>query len=747
VGDTIFGGTGTVGHLFSYHIPSNTCTDLGVALPTSSSVPTLLLHNGLIYGSAGSYSFPAHLFAYDPGTHISTDLGEVTAAENDIPTIVMGADGLIYGGTGYSAGYFFSYDPNSRRVNILGITPGGSNAVNALAAYPDGAIYGINNLGRLFTYSPASDITDLGYHARMYTLVKGGDGSLYGGGAFPAGNFYSYRLSDGQFTDYGEAVWGMQSIPSMIVASDGTIYGGGEQLFVFNPTHHPYLTPGSASSVEVIPGLQITPVGVGYWEPYSITSDSDGILYLGGETLMTYDPVSGKFADLGAPVPAEYSVASLATGRSDLIYGGTDGLGYLFVYNPNLNNFTNLGRPEVEDNTITALTTGKDGRIYGGTGYSTGTFFAYEPLTHSTIPILLPYDYAWGVMALTTASSGMIYGSTYADGNLFSYDPHAHSVSHIGWVTSNRYGSAMVAAADGSIYIGTNSDGTIYRYNPINQSLIDLGQPVANSRYILSLVRSGDVVYGLAEIAFGNGYRYQLFSYSEGSTTARLIGTLSPGSDLWTLGVGGDGILYSGANTSVISFDPSYSFTWGQLNYSTDLPEGTSISVDVLSVDGALLAANVPSGKSLATINAQVYPNLRLRANLTTTNGSVTPQLEDWQLGWSFIAMDPAELHFWLTPLDPDLNEKTVSLVKTGKPEVEWTAEADQRWLSVEPSSGTAPAALQVRVDKSGLPEQTYISGTVTLHWSAFPAEGDVALPVSVYIGETLKYYLPSIIK
>jgi hypothetical protein len=88
--------------------------------------------------------------------------------------------------------------------------------------------------------------------------------------------------------------------------------------------------------------------------------------------------------------------------------------------------------------------------------------------------------------------------------------------------------------------------------------------------------------------------------------------------------VGSDGTLYSGANSAIISYNPAYTFTWGQLNYTASLPPGATLSVDVLSVKGALLMSNVPGGKSLATIDARVYANLRLRANLSTTDGAVT---------------------------------------------------------------------------------------------------------------------------
>jgi len=59
---------------------------------------------------------------------------------------------------------------------------------------------------------------------------------------------------------------------------------------------------------------------------------------------------------------------------------------------------------------------------------------------------------------------------------------------------------------------------------------------------------------------------------------------------------------------------------WGDLTYTCAVdPPTTTLSVDVLSVDGSEVLANVASGANLASIDPAQYPALELRANLSST--------------------------------------------------------------------------------------------------------------------------------
>ncbi len=75
--------------------------------------------------------------------------------------------------------------------------------------------------------------------------------------------------------------------------------------------------------------------------------------------------------------------------------------------------------------------------------------------------------------------------------------------------------------------------------------------------------------------------------------------------------------------------------SWGTLTftYATD-PPTTTLTIDVLSLEGTELQTNLTAGSSLMAIDPVQHPSLKLRANLTSTETSFTPYLDQWQLTW-----------------------------------------------------------------------------------------------------------------
>lgn len=90
----------------------------------------------------------------------------------------------------------------------------------------------------------------------------------------------------------------------------------------------------------------------------------------------------------------------------------------------------------------------------------------------------------------------------------------------------------------------------------------------------------------------------------------------------------------SGAGHSVV-VAPDDLLAWEKVNFSATIPAGTSLGVDVLSADGTVLLENVTDGGSLADIDPHQYPAIKLRATLSTTDPSRTPELNRWRLQWS----------------------------------------------------------------------------------------------------------------
>lgn len=91
-----------------------------------------------------------------------------------------------------------------------------------------------------------------------------------------------------------------------------------------------------------------------------------------------------------------------------------------------------------------------------------------------------------------------------------------------------------------------------------------------------------------------------------------------------------------GAGTAVSRpIAPPGSFVaWGQLRFEPQTPAGTTLSVDVLSASGQQLLAGAANGASLAAIDRQLHPSLRLRANLASGQAGARPALDRWQITW-----------------------------------------------------------------------------------------------------------------
>jgi hypothetical protein len=76
--------------------------------------------------------------------------------------------------------------------------------------------------------------------------------------------------------------------------------------------------------------------------------------------------------------------------------------------------------------------------------------------------------------------------------------------------------------------------------------------------------------------------------------------------------------------------------SWGSLVFIPTVdPPTTTLTVDILSLDGSEVLTDVASGTDLAgLIDPALYPSLRLRVNMNSTVAGETPTLEMWQLSW-----------------------------------------------------------------------------------------------------------------
>ena len=96
------------------------------------------------------------------------------------------------------------------------------------------------------------------------------------------------------------------------------------------------------------------------------------------------------------------------------------------------------------------------------------------------------------------------------------------------------------------------------------------------------------------------------------------------------------------------------------------------------------------------------------------------------------IGVSPTSLSFTATAGGSNPANQTVSITNTGGGTLNWTASEASTWLTISPTSGTAPSTLTASVNISGLTAGTY-NGTITVS-----ATGATNTPVSIPVTLTV---------
>lgn len=117
-------------------------------------------------------------------------------------------------------------------------------------------------------------------------------------------------------------------------------------------------------------------------------------------------------------------------------------------------------------------------------------------------------------------------------------------------------------------------------------------------------------------------------SFPEGLDNITLGGT--PASRALVLaGTPGTGVAISRPIT------PTAGAVWDRLTFAgSAAPPTTTLAVDLLSSDGTVLLADVPSGVSLAGIDPDQAAAVKLRARMSSNASAETPTLDWWQVTW-----------------------------------------------------------------------------------------------------------------
>jgi hypothetical protein len=767
VGDLVFGGTGTIGHLFVYEPATGISTDLGEAVQGQEKIGALAIGpDSLVYGGTGSNTNEAHLFRFDPSDPWQrTDLGIPIATAQDVAGLAILGD-LVYGVTG-STHSLFTYDYQTNKITSLGALPE-MNTVTGLTVGPDGRLYGGDYpSGQLWVYDPATgQAASLGQpvpgEVAVYAALAGPDNAIYGGTGYYSGQFFRYDIAAGTFETIGAPVWLDTRLYELILSSDGWIYGGtgGRRghLFRFDPLHHPYASVGTATSISIGPRMQDKTYVPGTSEVWALAVGDDGKLYASGYSpsnpvrLSRWDPEAGGEMEFLGWVPGEPDVVyDLLQGPDGLIYGSGGGWygPSFFSYDPASGVLEEIPSQLTTEDSINALARCPEGLIYGGTeGYDidSGQIFSYDPSNGTFHYYGQAVAGEMSVFSLTCGTGNILYGGTYPSAHLFRFDA-IDGFTDLGQpIPGETAVSAVARGPDGRVYGGTAGSGRFFVYDPASHEVTVLGQPFALDTGINQLEPSPDgLVFGVT-----GGVEGHLFAYDTGSQQLSDLGRVFF-YERFTYGLaldatGQTAYLGTGYNYGeMLAYERNYGFGWLSLAYATNMPEDTEVAVDILDTAGNVLLARVPSGGSLLAISAAASPAIQLRAVLSTATQNLSPALLEWSVTWTedpVMAVAPASLEFQAPAGGPNPVPQLLAVSNTSGGTLAWSLGGLPDWLAAEPASGTAPSTVTVTAQTEDLPTGLY-TAALQFEGGAECVNCPVVVPVSLTVTPTWRVFLP----
>lgn len=330
----------------------------------------MMVYGGTANGETGP---GAEFFVYKTGFGVGPDHWTVPGGHKGIGAICLGTDGRVYIGTADAQGgldaELLRYDPDDPgNIVSLGVVPlAGTKGIFSLAAGTNGNIYigtGDRWLGaawdrcHIVEYAPGTGtFTDRGEVGtgpnRLSSLVMGTDGYLYGGAGYVPGTeipgiqFMKYNISTGNHSESTSGEFGTESsIDAMVVGPDGRLYcgsgpGGRLVSFVFASQTFTWEQSGWPYSGQPVTAL---------------TSSDDAVIGCAGSNgnLFRFVPGSG-YTDMGLLTYDGVEVACAVTDNLGKQYFGTAGPHPLVRYDPDYRFFwSTVDFTESEPGTTTA---------------------------------------------------------------------------------------------------------------------------------------------------------------------------------------------------------------------------------------------------------------------------------------------------------------------------------------------------------------------------------------------------------
>lgn len=165
---------------------------------------------------------------------------------------------------------------------------------------------------------------------------------------------------------------------------------------------------------------------------------------------------------------------------------------------------------------------------------------------------------------------------------------------------------------------------SIFAWDPTNQTWLEKGGILFNDQNYLAIPIQRFTTYALVEVP---AWR-DTFADTSGLSLVNSVRP-TPGSGLIL-----NNNTFSGTAISIPITPTTTISGWNDIVFTATTPAMTSMTVDILSSDSSPLLTNVNSGTSLAGLDPDQYPALRLRVNLASTVAGRTPALAEWRLSW-----------------------------------------------------------------------------------------------------------------
>ena len=356
-------------------------------------------------------------------------------------------------------GHLVEYEIEKDRVNTYAL-PKGALGMKGLIAAQDGYIYGgSQGNGHLYRFNPKTKkLQDIGKPVEEDTFFchmdQAADGMIYGG-TYGSGSFFSFNPATGEMKNYGPMDKDEKYIWS-VAATDGDIVFCGmashSKIYAFN------LKTGEKT--------QIMP------EEYVTSDFSYGLIVNGGylyagcpykNIVLAFDAKTYKLLDVvDMSEQGEFSVNSVAfKGDDDDYYFNTSYGLYLWNYNARTRKLRKVFDERFGQ--ILAVFPGYKAYAQNFDSGLVGYDFKTGEITRRELDLK---GEGMGIMNIAAGPDGKIYGGTYINQHMFSYDPVSGELKDMGKAIRNGGQIYSLQSYKRKIYMGHYTQGICSIYDP-----------------------------------------------------------------------------------------------------------------------------------------------------------------------------------------------------------------------------------------------------------------------------------------